>query len=375
MACYVLEAIFETRGLDRRASHRKRNSSTKFKIPSITINLTMKTILWIIIFGFLMSLIALDGSILLFLPPAVVDRMILPLVAFAAGSLVGGAVFHMIPHAVEEMGNTTELYVWLMAGFVLFMALEQFLNWHHSHTHSHTCGPFSPAHQHTCPAHGQPDMPRKTSETHAGGLDSTDEHFDASDIEMNSYSEDDDDGNADQDATVSTNNVRNDSEHAGIPDASRASPQKKSLGYLILVADAVHNFLGGLFVGAAFVERTSLGISGWTAAAFHEVPQELGDFAILVHGGWSKPHALLYNFLSALTFPLGGILAYASSRSHDISFLIPFAAGNFLYIGATDLIPEIKHYHGLKTNALHFGSFLLGAAILLAIRIAIDGWE
>ena len=133
-------------------------------------------------------------------------------------------------------------------------------------------------------------------------------------------------------------------------------------------------FLGGLFVGASFVDSTTLGLSAWTAAAFHELPQELGDFAILVHGGRSKTNALLWNFLSALTFPLGGVVAYVSSTASDITFLIPFAAGNFLYIGATDLIPEVKHYHGSKTNALHFASFLLGIGILLSIRIIVDGW-
>jgi zinc and cadmium transporter len=337
----------------------------------------MTTILWIITFGLLMSLIALDGGFLLFLTPAMVDRMLLPLVAFAAGSLVGGAMFHMIPHAVEKMGNTTGLYVWLMAGFVVFMGLEQFLNWHHSHTHSHTCGPFSPPHKHnTCPSNGQPKKLGESSETYAGGLDSASDGLNTPDIEMRSRWDNDVDVNADHVTTVNIadGDDRKENEEDS-PHTSRATSQRKSLGYLILLADAVHNFLGGLFVGAAFVDSTSLGISSWTAAALHEVPQELGDFAILVHGGWSKPQALLYNFLSALTFPLGGILVYATSRSFDVSFLIPFAAGNFLYIGASDLIPEIKHFHGLKTNALHFGSFLLGAGILLAIRIAVVGWN
>jgi hypothetical protein len=74
------------------------------------------------------------------------------------------------------------------------------------------------------------------------------------------------------------------------------------------------------------------------------VPQELGDFGIVIHGGWNKGKALLYNFLSALTFLLGGIVAYGASFALDVTFLLPFAAGNFIYIAAADLIPEIKHY-------------------------------
>jgi zinc transporter ZupT len=152
------------------------------------------------------------------------------------------------------------------------------------------------------------------------------------------------------------------------------SQQKQSLGHLILIADAVHNFLGGLFVGASFVDSTKLGMSAWTAAAVHEVPQELGDFAILIHAGWSKSGALAFNFLSALTFPLGAIIACVSSKKIDVSFLIPFAAGNFLYIGATDLIPEVKHCHGMKSNAVNYAAFLLGVGLLLTVRIAVDGW-
>lgn len=80
----------------------------------------------------------------------------------------------------------------------------------------------------------------------------------------------------------------------------------------------------------------------WLAAAAHEIPQELGDFAVLIHGGWEKRWALLFNVLSALTFLLGGITTYAASFHLHVAFLLPFAAGNFLYIGASDLAPEVN---------------------------------
>ncbi|HEX5019014.1 MAG TPA: ZIP family metal transporter [Candidatus Binatia bacterium] len=83
----------------------------------------------------------------------------------------------------------------------------------------------------------------------------------------------------------------------------------------------------------------------------HEVPQELGDFGILIHGGWKIGKALLYNFLSALTFLAGGLVAYGASFSFDVTFLLPFAAGNFIYIAATDLIPEIKHEENARLNS------------------------
>lgn len=78
-------------------------------------------------------------------------------------------------------------------------------------------------------------------------------------------------------------------------------------------------------------------------AAAHEVPQELGDFGILVHSGWNPRRALAFNFVSALTFLMGGLVAYAVSDRLDVAFLVPFAAGNFVYIAAADLIPHITN--------------------------------
>jgi len=113
----------------------------------------------------------------------------------------------------------------------------------------------------------------------------------------------------------------------------------------------------------------TLEIIPWLAAAAHEVPQELGDFAVLVNGGWSKAGALLYNFLSALTFLVGGLVAYSVSATIQIDFMIPFAAGNFLYIGAADLIPEIKQESDFRKNLIHFSAFTSGLGILLIIRL------
>jgi len=230
-----------------------------------------------------MSCIALVGSVMLFLKESILQKIILPLVAFSAGSLIGGALFHMLPAAVEHFGNNIALYIWFVVGFVLFFALEQFLHWHHCHL---------PPGQH-----------------------------------------------------------------------------KHPLTYLILIADGVHNLIGGLSVGASFLIDIRLGIAAWLAAAAHEVPQELGDFGILLHGGWKKTHALVYNFLSAFTFLLGGIIVYFVSAEMDTGFLIPFAAGNFVYIAAADLIPEIKRHKSIRVNLIHLLSLITGLVLLLGLRL------
>jgi zinc and cadmium transporter len=144
------------------------------------------------------------------------------------------------------------------------------------------------------------------------------------------------------------------------------------LTYLILIADAVHNFIGGVAVAGAFLIDVRVGVSTWIAAAAHEVPQELGDFGILIHGGWEKGKALLYNLLSALTFLVGALAAYGASYTFDVTFLLPFAAGNFIYIAAADLIPEIKHADDPTLNVIHFCSFLIGIALLLTLNLLFE---
>lgn len=365
----------------------------------------METIFYVLIFGFLMSLIALVGVVTLFLNAHVLNTIMLPLIAFSAGSLIGGAMFHMIPSAVHTMGNETEVYLWITAGFALFLGTEQFLNWHHSHTHAHTCGPLSPAHEHEVCADRESQtyvaglgITRNMEHNSVGALENG-ERFStrATNSEKKRPSIQVVDGAANGDVPLHSDDhtiVRNSSiqkscrenggqltssaalvpASAAIEEEETRIQQRKSLGYLILLADAVHNFVGGLFVGASFSDSVHLGMTAWIAAAAHEIPQELGDFAILVHAGWSHSGALIANFFSALTFPLGMIISYETSKSWDVSFLIPFAAGNFLYIGATDLIPEVKHFGGIQVQAVNYVSFLLGLGLLLAIRIADHGW-
>lgn len=240
----------------------------------------MTTLLWILLGGILMTAIALVGSVTLILREATLRNLLLPLVAFAAGSLMGGALFHMIPAALTTMPTMTTFRL-VAVGFLCFFALEQLLHWHHCHRASAEC--------------------------------------------------------------------------------------RKPLTYLILIGDGLHNFLGGLAIAGVFLVDVRLGIAAWVAAAAHEIPQELGDFAVLAHGGWKTRQALLLNLLSGLTFLVGGLVAYAASTRFDVSWLVPVAAGNFLYIGASDLVPEVNKAHSLRVSALHLASFAAGLALLLAV--------
>jgi len=145
----------------------------------------------------------------------------------------------------------------------------------------------------------------------------------------------------------------------------------KPFSYLILVSDGVHNFIDGLVIAASFVVSYPVGIATTLAVALHEIPQELGDFGVLVYGGFGKLRALTFNYISAITAIFGGVVGYfASSLMHTSTvYLLPFAAGNFIYIAAADLIPEIKHKVSLRRSIIHFCVFLAGIGIMLLVKL------
>jgi zinc and cadmium transporter len=118
-----------------------------------------------------------------------------------------------------------------------------------------------------------------------------------------------------------------------------------------------------------------VGIVTTVAVALHEIPQELGDFGVLVYGGFDKTKALFLNFISALTAILGGIAGYFLSAWVEGSavYLLSFAAGNFIYIASSDLIPEIKHKESLKKSLIHFCVFLIGIGLMLLMKIIFGG--
>jgi zinc and cadmium transporter len=145
--------------------------------------------------------------------------------------------------------------------------------------------------------------------------------------------------------------------------------------YLNLIGDAIHNFLDGMVIAAAYLSSgsdISLGLITTIAIISHEIPQEIGDFGILVYGGLSKYRALLFNFLSALTSFIGAILFYFFSPLFEgsTSLLLGFAAGGFIYIAAVDLLPELNKELEIRRSAIQLAFLTAGIfAIWFTIRI------
>lgn len=145
--------------------------------------------------------------------------------------------------------------------------------------------------------------------------------------------------------------------------------------YMNLIGDSVHNFIDGLIIAASFIVSIPLGITTTVAIAAHEIPQEIGDFGVLIYGGFEKKKAILLNFAVALTVVIGGIVGYFISKSIEqvVVFLIPFAAGGFIYIAATDLIPEIKKELNIKKSMATMLVFICGILIMWLIKTVFGG--
>lgn len=148
-----------------------------------------------------------------------------------------------------------------------------------------------------------------------------------------------------------------------------------TFAYMNLFGDCAHNFIDGLIIAASFAIDIRLGIVTTLAVALHEIPQEIGDFGVLVYGGFKKANALFLNFVCALTAIIGGVLGYFLSGYMETSvmFLLPFAAGGFIYIAASDLIPEIRKETSLKKSLINFGIFILGIVLMYAIKFIAHG--
>jgi len=140
----------------------------------------------------------------------------------------------------------------------------------------------------------------------------------------------------------------------------------KPVGVLVIVSDGIHNLLDGIIIGASYFVSIEVGIATTIAILLHEIPQEIGDFGLLMHAGFTKIRALLVNFLSALTSVFGVALAIivGSSGAEFIPLATAFAAGSFLYIAGSDLVPELNKVSDLKRSFVQLIAILIGVSVM-----------
>ena len=145
--------------------------------------------------------------------------------------------------------------------------------------------------------------------------------------------------------------------------------------YLNLIGDGVHNFIDGVIIAAAFLANFELGLITTIAVILHEVPQEVGDFAVLIYGGFSKAKALFFNLISALFAIVGAVAAYfLLSYVSEIQYiLLAFTGGGFIYIALADLVPELHKKWGLVESFAQTSIMVAGIGLMLVMKIIFGG--
>lgn len=272
----------------------------------------MHLLSWIVVFTAIGGVLsALAASLFLAVPDGVRARVLPHLVSFATGALLSAALLGLLPHAIESAGvaKTHEIGLTLLGGLLLFFVLEKMVLWRHCHAD-------------VCEVHVNPE-PHAHVHVHSHGH----------------------------------NHHHN---HAHDQRRDQASAM------LILIGDGFHNVLDGVLIAAAFMTDVHLGVVTAIAVCAHEIPQEVGDLAILLNGGMSRMKALTLNLLASVTSVLGGVAAYfAMAQVQEVlPYAIAIAASSFLYIAVADLIPGLHRKVDPGSGAWQLVYIVLGVAVI-----------
>ena len=272
----------------------------------------MTTLLWIILATTVSGVLSvLAAGIFLALPARAREGALPHLVSFATGALLGAALLALIPHAVEGAGiaRVHQVGIALIAGIALFFILEKFLLWRHCHDDHCIEHPVGDAHGH---GHEHYGFDHEHGHTHA-----------------------------------------------------HEAARKKASGTLVLVGDALHNVLDGVLIAAAFLTDVHLGIVTALAIMAHEIPQEVGNFAVLLNSGVSRRRALVLNLLTSLTAVIGGVVGFFALEQSlaALPFALAVAAASLLYVAVADLIPGLHRRVDARSSVTQV--VLIGLGILL----------
>ena len=233
----------------------------------------------------IVSLISLVGIFTIYMNDRKLKKILLYLVSFSAGALLGDVFIHLLPQIIESTGFTVKISLYVIFGIAFSFIIEKIIHWRHCH----------------------------------------------------------------------------------VAEQSHIHP----FSMVNLYGDTIHNFIDGIIIGASYLVNMQVGIATTVAVIMHEIPQEIGDFAVLLYGGTKKSKALFYNFLSSLSAVFGLLLALVTSSYIQAitDFLIPFAAGTFIYIAAADLIPELHKEVAIKKSIIQLALLLLGVIVMLTLLL------
>ena len=262
----------------------------------------MTTLTWILAATFAGGIVSVAGAWLIASRASAAHIPVL--ISFAVGALLGAVFIELLPHAFNTSDNLHITAATILGGLLLFFILEKLVLWRHCHIEE-------------CEAH----------DPHEGHAHS----------------------------------------HAPAPAAVAAHHHDHGRsGMMILIGDTFHNFVDGVLIAAAFMADTQLGIVTAIAIIAHEVPQEVGDFLILLHSGYSKRQAFLLNLLSSAAMVVGGVLAYFALQTLEqwVNTLIALATASMLYVAVADLIPGLHRRPEIRATIQQVTLIALGIATI-----------
>jgi zinc and cadmium transporter len=221
-------------------------------------------------------------SIVIYTHKEAISKAVHFLLAFSAGSLLGGALLHLLPEASEFL-DPQSLFTSVLISFTAFLLIEKIIHWRHGHSED-------------CHIH--------------------------------------------------------------------------PMGYVNFVSSSLHNFIDGLVIAGAFFTDIRIGIITAIAIALHEVPHKIGDYGVLIYSGYSPKKAIIIDFFSSFLIVVGGVVGYLTLQSIQsvLPYLLPVAAGGFIYIATSDLLPEVKKEQERKKSAFLMLTFVLGIILMYAIK-------
>lgn len=365
---------------EQRAETTQKKEFTKTKNP----------MLWAEALGATFLISAAPVMILFFIPLDNTEEhspLLKVLLSFASGGLLGDAFLHLIPHAVnphshnegdhqhghshgghdEEGGHShghdLSVGLWVLTGIIVFLTVEKvvrFLKAGHGHSHSHS----------------EPDPSSSQKKENVAKEEETKkekenkEDYDEGKKELEKkISEVDEDKNAD----IGENEIKDESK-----DSEKKEPDVDEVvevrdiavaGYLNLAADFAHNFTDGLAIGASFLLGHNIGVLTTVTIFLHEIPHEIGDFAILVKSGCTKKRAMLLQLSTAFGAMLGTVcsLVAGSAGASATAWVLPFTAGGFIYIATVSVIPELLLESHLGQSLKEIIALLLGVFMMVLI--------
>jgi zinc and cadmium transporter len=252
------------------------------------------------------------------------------LVSYAIGALLAAVFLEILPHAFEVAPSVEAMTGTVLFGILLFFTLEKLVLWRHCHGDH-------------CEAHAMHDEAHCPDNKPKSGFKFTPVKEHAPSITAHHH-------------------------HDHAHDDGRS-------GMMIMIGDTFHNFVDGILIAAAFMVDTQVGLVTAIAIIAHEIPQEVGDFLILLHSGYSKKQALLFNLFSSLATMVGGLIAYAALQTVQswVPYILSLAAASMLYVAVADLIPGLHKRTAMKDTVMQISLIFLGVASIGLTKWWLEG--